>query len=203
MARSTLELLLESIKDKEEDPAEELPWLPKRPPSRARLPSSRVRASLLFAEHNLSGCNGNQLLQASSMVNNFHSKERNGSAVTVRSDHFMSEKDEAQLKKRNNNSVDENHLAIVGSPSDAEKSQSKERNDHTINGNHFEMVGRPEEIDVTKQHGSETVPTDEESVDSIKKQKPSSEELGSIKKRKRDYTLAWRKVLNIPLLMKS
>ena len=41
MARSTLEILLDSMQDREEKPADDLPRLPQRPPSRGRLPSSR------------------------------------------------------------------------------------------------------------------------------------------------------------------
>ena len=41
MARSTLEILLDSVQDREEKPAEDLPRLPQRPLSRGRLPSSR------------------------------------------------------------------------------------------------------------------------------------------------------------------
>ncbi|MCO5562624.1 hypothetical protein L7F22_016252 [Adiantum nelumboides] len=47
MARSTLELLLESIKDRDEEPPDHLPALPQRPTSRARLPSRKITSALL------------------------------------------------------------------------------------------------------------------------------------------------------------
>ncbi|MCO5600604.1 hypothetical protein L7F22_054719 [Adiantum nelumboides] len=47
MARSTLELLLDSIKDRDEEPPDYLPALPQRPTSRARLPSRKITSALL------------------------------------------------------------------------------------------------------------------------------------------------------------
>ncbi|KAI5078437.1 hypothetical protein GOP47_0006108 [Adiantum capillus-veneris] len=48
MARSTLELLLDSIKEREEEPPDHLPALPHRPTSRARLPSRKRTSALLL-----------------------------------------------------------------------------------------------------------------------------------------------------------
>jgi hypothetical protein len=72
----------------------------------------------------------------------------------------------------------------------------KKRNDCRIYGNSVEKEGRSEGMDAGSQHKPKTFSTDKESVNLVKKQKSSSEEQGSIKKRKRDSVLAWRKVLN-------
>eukprot|EP00250_Pteridium_aquilinum_P016363 c23066_g2_i3 orf=1965-4637(-) len=67
MARSTLELLLESIKDREEEPPDHLPVLPQRPASRARLPSRKRTSALLFMDpcRETNGHSRNRALAAS------------------------------------------------------------------------------------------------------------------------------------------
>lgn len=64
MARSTLELLLDSIKEREEEPPDHLPVLPQRPTSRARLPSRKRTSVLLFADPSLEQPNGHTQHQA-------------------------------------------------------------------------------------------------------------------------------------------
>ena len=199
MARSTLELLLDSIKDKEEQPAEELPWLPKRPTSRARLPSSRVRPSLLFGEYKLNRSTGNISRQTSSTTDNFHSKERDEPTVSLASVCFLHEKDNSHTNEMNEPSVNRNHVASVLSPSKSDKSHSN----NAVNQKHVEE-GKLEKIDMSKDRLN-TGGTDEEFVlqamNSIKKQEQSVG-LDSMKKRKRDYHHTWRKVLNLLSLIK-
>ncbi|KAH7431352.1 hypothetical protein KP509_08G044300 [Ceratopteris richardii] len=145
MARSTLELLLDSIKDRDEEPPDRLPALPQRPTSRGRLPSRKRTPALFLAQSSSEGPyehSPRQLLSASDGLNlqsNGHKKPDAHFALTHEGNRAVYENGNGK-KAANGDQIPVDNIPVKVEKSVIEERMlyGKKENKHTDSGDSTE-----------------------------------------------------------------